>query len=93
VRLSPNKIDYLSEKIVRMIETHGKVHIQTNGDLVFRAVADVIYDNMKAEEAIEAEVDELLDEHRIEIRAREMDYGALRAKMKREIAKKKGFTL
>ena len=36
---------------------------------------------------------ELLAEHRREIQAKDMDYGALRAKMKREIAKKRGFIL
>lgn len=93
MRLSPNKIDYLAEKLLQAIEAHREVHIQTNSDLVYRAIADVVYDNMKAEEAIDAEVDELLQEYRIEIQAREMDYGELRAKMKRELAKKKGFTL
>ena len=93
MRLSPNKIDFLAEKVLEMIERTPVVHIQTNSDLVYRVIADTFFDDMRAEEDIEAEVDELLKEHRGEIQAMDMDYGALRAKMKREIAKKHGFTL
>jgi hypothetical protein len=93
VRLSPNKIDYLAEKILEMIERAPDVHIQTNADLVYRVVADTLFDDMRAEEDLDAEVDELLADHRREIQAKDMDYGALRAKMKREIAKKRGFIL
>jgi len=93
VRLSPNKIDFLAEKVLEMIERSPSVHIQTNPDLVYRVVADTFYDDMRAEEALDEEVDELLKQHRGEIQAMDMDYGALRAKMKREIAKKRGFTL
>lgn len=93
MRLSPNKIDFMAEKVLEMIELAPVIHIQTNPDLVYRVVADTFYDDMRAEEELDAEVDELLKEHRGEIQAMDMDYGALRAKMKREIAKKHGFIL
>ncbi len=93
VRLSPNKIEFLAEKLLEMIERDPRLHIQTNSDLVYRAIVDTIYDDMRTEDQIEAEVEELLKQHLGEIRAMEMDYGALRAKMKREIARKQGFVL
>ncbi len=93
MRLSPNKIDFLGEKVLEMIERTPEVHIQTNPDLVYRVITDTFYDDMRAEEEIDAEVDELLNEHNSEIRAMDMDYGALRSKMKREICKKHGFIL
>ncbi len=93
MRLSPNKIEFLAEEMLLMIERHPRIHIQTNPDLVFRAIADVIFDDMKQEEALDAEVDELLEQYEHQIRGQEMDYGALRAKMKRELAKQKGFIL
>lgn len=93
MRLSQNKIDFISEKVLEMIERTPEVHIQTNPDLVYRVIADTIYDDMLAEEAIDAEVDELLKTHNNEIRAMDMDYGALRSKMKRELCKQKGFVL
>lgn len=93
MRLSPNKIEFLAEEVLNMLEKDPGVHIQTNPDLVYRVLADTFYENMKAEEAIDEEVDELLTQYKGQISAMEMDYGDLRNKMKREIAKKKGFVL
>ncbi len=93
MRLSPNKIEFLAEELLATIERHPQIHIQTNSDLVFRALADVIFDDMKREEALDAEVDEILEQYEAQIRNQELDYGALRAKIKRELARKKGIIL
>ena len=93
VRLSPNKIEYLAEKVLAMIESDPHIHIQSNSDLVYRVVADTIYDDIKTEDEIDEEVEELLEQYRNQVRSMEMDVGALRTKMKREIAKKRGFLL
>ena len=93
MRLSKFKIEYLSEKILKMIQEQGQIHIIANEDLVVRAAADTIYENILAEDEIDNEVDDLLKENYNEIKAMEMDVGALRQKMKREIARKRGFVL
>jgi len=93
VRLSPNKIEYLAEKVLDMIEKDRQIHIQTNSDLVYRVVADILYDDIKTEDAIDEEVEELLQQYRSKVNAMDIDVGALRNKMKREIAKKHGFLL
>jgi hypothetical protein len=93
LRLSKHKIEYLSDKILKMIQENGQIHIISNADLVTRAIDDVIFENMKEEDEIDAEVDALLKQNYNEIKAMEMDVGALRNKMKREIARKRGFTM
>lgn len=93
MRLSPNKIEYLAEKVLEMIETNPQIHIQTNSDLVYRVIADTVYDDIKTEDEIDDEVEELLEQYRSQVRSMEMDVGALRSKMKREIAKKRGFLI
>jgi hypothetical protein len=93
LRLSKFKIEYLSTKILKMIQEHEQIHIISNEDLVTRAVADTLYDNIVEEDEIDSEVDALLEQNYNEIKAMEMDVGALRQKMKREIARKRGFTL
>jgi hypothetical protein len=93
LRLSKHKIEYLSDKVLKMIQEHGQIHIISNADLVTRAVDDVIYGNIKEEDEIDAEVDALLQQNYNEIKAMEMDVGALRNKMKREIARKRGFII
>lgn len=93
MRLSPAKVEFLSGKILKLVQDTGRIHLLDNQDLLLRAVSVVIYENLRAEEDIDDEVDVLLSQHRGEIDAMEMDLGMLRAKMKRQVAKKRGFIL
>ena len=93
MRISKHKIEYLSDRILKMLQEHPRVHLGDNTDLVTRAIDDAIFENMKQEEEIDHQVEALVNQNKNEIRAMEMDVGALRSRMKRELAKKKGFTL
>jgi len=93
LRISKHKIEYLSDKILRMLQEHPRIHVDDNTDLVTRAIDDAIFENMKQEEEIDAQVEALVAQNKNEIRAMEMDVGALRSQMKRELAKKNGFIL
>jgi len=93
LRISKRKIEYLSDRILKMLQEHPMIHLDPNTDLVTRAIDDAIFENMKQEEEIDEQVEALVNQNRNEIRAMEMDVGALRNKIKRELARKKGFTL
>ena len=93
MRLSRSKREHLSDRILRLIQANGQIHILTNVDLVVRAIDDAIYENMLEEDQINDEVEAMLEQHYHEIRAGEMDVGALRNRMKREICRKRGFVL
>jgi hypothetical protein len=93
LRISKHKIEYLSDKVLKMLQEHPMIHPDPNNDLVTRAIDDAVFENMRAEEEIDVEVEALVNQNKNEIRAMEMDLGALRNKMKRELARKKGFTL
>ena len=93
MRISKHKIEYLSDKILRMLQEHPRIHVDDNTDLVTRAIDDAIFENMKQEEEIDTQVEALVAQNKNEIRAMEMDVGALRSQMKRELAKKNGFIL
>lgn len=93
MRLSKHKIEYLSDKILKALQEHPNVHLDPNNDLVVRAIDDAIYHNMQMEDEIDAEVEAHIAENVNEIRAMEMDVGALRNKIKRELARKKNFIL
>lgn len=93
MRLSSRKVEYLSGKILKLLQDNRNMHLVTHPDLAQRAVADVIWANLRAEEELEDEVERLLDAHRGEIQGQEMDLTVLRQKMKRELARKRGFTL
>jgi hypothetical protein len=93
VRLSNRKIEHLGKRILKLMQEDPRLHPAANTDLVLRAIEDAMVDNMRTEEEIDQEVEKLLAENVNEIRAMEMDVGALRAKMKRELARKKRFVL
>ena len=93
MRLSKNKIEYLSDRILKMLQEHPQVHLSDNTDLVVRCIDDAIFHNMELEDEIDAEVEAHITENVNEIRAMDMDVGALRNKIKRELARKRGFTL
>ncbi len=93
MRLTRNKIEYLADRILQMFHENGGIHLSGNTDLVLRTVEDAVYANMQAEQDIDDEVDSVLQQHQVAIDAEEMDLGALRMKMKREMAKQRGFVL
>ncbi len=93
MRLSKNKIEHLSDRILHLMQEHPRIHPNDNVDLVTRTVDDAIFDNMRDEADIDDEVEDLVAHHKNEISAMDMDVGALRNKLKRELARKKGFTL
>lgn len=93
MKLSQTKIEYLADRLVTMMQETGGIHLASNVETVWKTVADTIYANMRAEQEIDDEVDTLIEKHRREIRGQEMDVGDLRRKFKRELARKRGFTL
>lgn len=93
MRLSKHKIEYLSDKVLKLVQDHPRIHLVANADLLTRAVDEAIYLNLRAEDDLDAEVEALIGQNKNEIRAMEMDVGALRNKIKRELARKRKFTL
>ncbi len=93
LRLSKYKIEHLSDKILKMLQDHPRMHPNENIDLVTRAIDDAIFENMTAEQEIDDEVEKLVFANKNEISAMDMDVGALRSQMKRELSRKKGFIL
>ena len=93
MRLSNRKIEHLGKRVLKLMQEDPRIHPSGNTDLVLRAVEDALADNLRAEEEIDQEVEKLLAENLNEIRAMEMDVGALRSKMKREMARKRRFVL
>lgn len=93
VRLSNRKIEHLGKRILKLMQEDPRIHPAGNTDLVLRAIEDAMVDNVRTEDEIDQEVEKLLAQNVNEIRAMEMDVGALRAKMKRELARKRKFVL
>jgi hypothetical protein len=93
LRLSRRKIEHLSDRILKLFQQDPRIHVAADNDLVVRAIDDAIFENMQVEDEIDAEVEALVQQNRAEISAMEMDVGALRNKIKRELARKRGFVI
>ncbi|MCP4292898.1 MAG: DUF507 family protein [bacterium] len=93
MRLSKNKIEHLSDKIMKMIVDNPNIHVTSSNDLVIRAVDDAIFENMRDEDEIDQKVDAIMQQNIHEIKAEEMDVGSLRNQIKRQMCRKAGFVL
>lgn len=93
MRLSPHKIEYLADRILTLCQEHELIHLNSNVETIWKTIADTVFANMREEEDIDAEVETLLAKHKYEIQGLEMDVSDLRRKFKREVARKRGFTI
>lgn len=93
MRLSPRKIDYLSEKIVQIMRERKDINFNIDEDELARIIGWEITDELKIEDEIDEEVDELLAHYERQIVHQDLDQMMLRRKLKSELARKRGYTL
>jgi hypothetical protein len=93
MRLRPEKVHDLADQIVEMIKSHPRLQPQAGDDHLRVVIGSVITDDLREEEDIEAEVDELIAQNAKVMEQQGIDPFAMRQKFKREIAKRRGFVL
>ncbi|MCB9513317.1 MAG: DUF507 family protein [Candidatus Latescibacteria bacterium] len=93
MRLSPGKIEYLAEKLVRIMRDHEDVSLNIPADELVRIIEWEFVDELKVEDEIDAEVNVLLEQYERQIMSQDLDQMMLRRKLKQELAKKRGYTL
>ena len=93
MRLSSRKIEYLSEKLVRLMRERDGIFITGDEVELERIIGWEIEEYLKIEEEIDDEVDGVLEQYERQIMSGDMDQSLLRRKLKAELAKKRGYTL
>ncbi|MDD5720770.1 MAG: DUF507 family protein, partial [Candidatus Krumholzibacteria bacterium] len=78
MRLSANKIEYLADRILDLLQESDLIHLSANVEAVWKTDADTIFADMREEADIDAEVEALLAKHKYEIQNLEMDVSDLR---------------
>ncbi len=95
MRLSENKVRRLAERVVDELAEQELVEYTERSTAAraarVKAVYQVIMDDLKAEEEIDAEVDRILSTYSRTMRPVEQD--VLRRKHKEDVARKRGFIL
>ena len=93
MRLSQHKIDYLAEKLLRLMREHEGVAFNIEPAELERIIAWEITEELRIEDEIDDEVSTLLDQYERQIAHQDLDQMLLRRKLKQELARKRGYTL
>ena len=93
MRLSPAKIDYLAQKLLRLMREHEGVSFNIDAGELERIIAWEITEELRIEDEIDDEVNTLLDQYERQIAHQDLDQVLLRRKLKQELARKRGYTL
>ncbi len=91
--MSPHKIEYLAEKLVRLMREHEAVSLNLPEDEMQRVIGWEFVEELKIEDEIDDEVNTLLDQYERQIMTQDLDQRMLRRKLKHELARKRGYTL
>jgi hypothetical protein len=92
MRLTDAKIRYLSEKLAAWLDDRDDVTLPKGRPLLALELARVIRDELRLEDVLEGEVEQVIRSHRAQIGA-DVDVSLLRQKIKKQLAKDRGIVL
>lgn len=93
MRLSRAKIEYLSEKLVKIMREREDVSFNIPEEELIRDIAYEFTEELKIEDDLDDEVDIMLAKYENQIMHQDLDQMMLRRKLKAELARKRGYTL
>jgi hypothetical protein len=93
MRLRPDKIDLLTELVYQALEANEEIHLTEPRERVIVLIRQIIMADLQAEDDIEAEARERLDEYRTKIEFSSMSYDSLLQKAMATIAKERKMVL
>ncbi|MEQ8820750.1 MAG: DUF507 family protein [Sumerlaeia bacterium] len=92
MRLSPNRMNSLSVLALRALKDSPHVDLR-DADAVVAAVRRALQNNLREEDELEKQAEEMLAKHKTEILRTGGDYRRMVLEGKKTLAKKKGFVL
>lgn len=93
MRLTPEKIQQLAELVARTLGENPEVEVKIKEGDLRATIAKIITEDLKEEEAIEAEARKTLEQHREQIRRSGANFDEMLQKSIRKLARDRGFTL
>jgi hypothetical protein len=91
MRINDGELHRLADFVVRALVKQGLVHLKVGEKQVVERVVRVLLDNLRAEEEIEREAEQLAD--KLGRQVLEMDRHKIVNGIKARLAKERGFTL
>ena len=93
MRLSPQKIEHLTNEIFEALAGNQEVTLEQGRDAVVTLMRKVIMEDLAAEDEIETEARRLLEEHMDEIQRKGASYEKLLRKAKQKLAQERKMVL
>jgi len=92
MRLSPDEIEFLARKIVKVLTNEGRLQVDEEARVI-EGIARVITEDLRVEDQLNEEVREVLAQHMSQMERSDITYSEMFKKVKRELAKQKGIIL
>lgn len=93
MRLRPEKIEVLAEKIYETLAANKDAAVSADRATITAAIRRVINDDLKAEDEIEEQARALLEEHMTEIQRKGISFEKILMKTKQQIARERKMVL
>ena len=93
MRLKPEKVELLAKKVMQSLQKHQRVTFVGSPDSVEGVVRRIILNDLRQEDALEKEAEEILKQHRLAIDRQNMSYNTLLTRTKQQLARKKKIVL
>ena len=93
MKLSDARLDRLATQIVDMLAERDDVRLQADDTKLLHGVKAIMADELQAEDRIDAEVREILDQYRNDIAAGRLDYHELYRRIKSRLVQERKVVL
>ncbi|MBI3399059.1 MAG: DUF507 family protein [Deltaproteobacteria bacterium] len=93
MRLSKEQIEKISRIVLDNLKAKGLIVFKAPEDAVFRRMVEIFLKDIKAEDDLDREVEEILKGHAREIEAGRMDYRKMFSLTKTKLVKERGIVI
>ncbi len=93
MRLTKTQVDKISELILKRLKDKDLIVFKTEEAVVLERVVAAILDDMRAEDELDREVEEMLKAHSDEIDSGRIDYRRMFSMIKGKLVRERGLTI
>ncbi|MBI5047492.1 MAG: DUF507 family protein [Deltaproteobacteria bacterium] len=93
MRLSKEQVEKISKSILNTLKAKELIILKANEETVLHRITDIFLNDLKAEDELDREVEEIIKGHTKEIEAGRMDYRKMFSLIKGKLAKERSIVL
>ncbi|MBI5885885.1 MAG: DUF507 family protein [Deltaproteobacteria bacterium] len=93
MKLSREQVEKLSRRILDTLRDKHIIVMKTDEHSVLTKISETMLANLHAEDALDAEVERMLEEHSKEMSSGKVDYKRMFTMLKTKLAKERGIVL